>query len=104
MREILQFMIRRPCILWESFGVYCPGCGGTRAAKALIQGNILQSLWYHPLVFYAAIGLGWFLLSHAIAHPISVKTCSRYLWIGLVILIGNWVLRNLLLFLCGIPL
>ena len=25
------------CLLYESTGIFCPGCGGTRAAEALVQ-------------------------------------------------------------------
>ena len=53
-----------PCLFHLVTGAYCPGCGGTRAAKALVTGHIFQSLRYNPMVFYgaavaAAFGLAW---------------------------------------------
>ena len=39
------------CSIRRTLGIYCPGCGGTRAAKALLKGNILLSLKYNPIVF-----------------------------------------------------
>lgn len=45
------------CWVWEHWGVYCPGCGGTRAVIALAKGNLLEALYYHPAVPVLA-GLG----------------------------------------------
>ncbi|MBQ2106068.1 MAG: DUF2752 domain-containing protein, partial [Lachnospiraceae bacterium] len=28
-----------PCVVQELTGLYCPGCGGTRALKALLKGD-----------------------------------------------------------------
>ena len=45
------------CWIWEHWGVYCPGCGGTRAVIALARGELLRSLYYHPAVpVMAALG------------------------------------------------
>ena len=38
------------CWVWEHWGVYCPGCGGTRAVIALAKGHVLEALYYHPAV------------------------------------------------------
>ena len=39
------------CSIRRTLGIYCPGCGGIRATKALLKGNILLSLKYNPIVF-----------------------------------------------------
>ena len=44
-----------PCLFRSLTGLYCPGCGGTRAVRYLLQGEIGRSLWYHPLVGYMAV-------------------------------------------------
>lgn len=41
-----------PCPIYENLGIYCPGCGGTRAINALMRGEIWQSLLYHPVILY----------------------------------------------------
>ena len=35
-----------PCVFHAVTGLYCPGCGGTRAAAVLFQGEILRSFFY----------------------------------------------------------
>ena len=32
-----------PCLFHMMTGAYCPGCGGTRAVKSLLKGEILLS-------------------------------------------------------------
>lgn len=46
-----------PCLFHWITGLYCPGCGGTRAIGALLQGQLLKSFCYHPFVLYAAIAV-----------------------------------------------
>lgn len=36
------------CILYDNYGFYCTGCGGTRACMALIHGNYIESIRYYP--------------------------------------------------------
>lgn len=55
------------CIWDKMLGIYCPGCGGTRAVLALLQGKPLLSLWYHPFVLYAAVLYAGFMISHTAA-------------------------------------
>ena len=51
-----------PCLTHEYFGVYCPGCGDTRALHALVHGNILKAFDYNLLFPFAALVLGWYFL------------------------------------------
>ena len=43
------------CVFKKTVGLYCPGCGGTRALKALLSGHPLLSLYAHPAVLYFAV-------------------------------------------------
>ncbi|NNF53546.1 MAG: DUF2752 domain-containing protein [Acidimicrobiales bacterium] len=38
------------CLFRRCTGGYCPGCGGSRAAVALVQGDIAGSWAHHPWV------------------------------------------------------
>lgn len=91
------------CLLHTLTGLYCPGCGGTRAILFLLHGDFLRSFLYHPLVPYAAIVYGWFMISQSIQRlsrnriRIGMHYRDIYLWIALILLIANFVIKNLLL-------
>jgi hypothetical protein len=41
-----------PCIFRIVTGFSCPGCGMTRACRALLLGDVQGALAFHPLVFF----------------------------------------------------
>lgn len=49
------------CPIFFSTGLQCPGCGSQRAIHQLLQGNIVQSIAFNPLViiFLPYILIGW---------------------------------------------
>lgn len=60
----LKVLPSYPCGLRQLFGIYCPGCGGTRALIALFHGHFLRSLICNPaiilgglLILYYEIGV-----------------------------------------------
>lgn len=100
----------RPCLTHALTGYYCPGCGGTRAFCALLTGHPLRALYYHPIVPYTAAVGGWFMLSQSVQYlsrgkiRIGLNFRPIYLYLAAGILLGNWALRNALLFFFGIAL
>ncbi len=98
------------CVIRRIFGIYCPGCGGTRAIAAFLRGDFLTSCLCHPLVPYTALIGGWFLASQTVErlsrHRINIGMRYRdgYLWASLAILIANFLVKNLLLALWDIDL
>ena len=93
--------IMSECLFLRITGLYCPGCGGTRAIRALFTGHILKSFIYHPLVLYTAVFGGWYLISHTI-EIISKEKCAIgmryrdiYLYIALAIVALNFIVKNL---------
>lgn len=92
-----------PCMFRTLAGFYCPGCGGTRAVRELLHGHLLRSLWYHPVVVYAAVLWGWYLMSNTIQWLTREKfpVGSRYhRWYGtgaVILVVSNWLFKNFLL-------
>jgi hypothetical protein len=95
------------CVFYRLTGFYCPGCGGTRSVIALFHGDLLKSLWYHPLVIYTAVIYFGFMCSHTLykIHVPFVKAWKYhnwYLFVAAGIVFGNWIIKNVLLFCFGI--
>ncbi len=97
LREIMP-----PCSLHSMTGLYCPGCGGTRACYALMQGNIRDSIILHPMVFYLVTGYAVYMLSHLLDILTQGKVrgcyfCPYYWYIGVGILLVQFVVKNIAL-------
>ena len=91
-----------PFTLHSITGFYCPGCGGTRAVSALLTGHPLLATWYHPLVTYTVVIFGGFMLSQTLArlHIGRIKGWRFHEWhlyAAVGIMIGNFILKNILL-------
>lgn len=92
-----------PCMVHSIFGLYCPGCGGTRAITFLLEGQIVDSFLCHPLVLYTAVIGGWFMFSQSVERvsrhkiKIAMRYKDIYLWLALIIVIANFVVKNALL-------
>ncbi len=43
------------CVFHRTTGLYCPGCGITRASFALAGGNVIKSILLHPVPVYVLI-------------------------------------------------
>lgn len=91
-----------PCVLYRMLGIYCPGCGGTRAVSALFHGQLLQSLWYHPLVLYTVVIFGGFMVTQTcerlhVPRMKGWKFHSWYLYGAVAVILLNFFLKNLLL-------
>ena len=45
------------CWIYQTTGILCPGCGGTRCIVNLFQGNIKEALFSHMIFFITIIYL-----------------------------------------------
>lgn len=99
-----------PCMVHLLTGFYCPGCGGTRAVYALLQGQFVRSLVLHPIVPYTAVIGGWFMFSQTVERlsrgrlKIALHFRDVYIWIALGLILLNVLVKNLALILWGVDL
>jgi len=104
-------MLRRvwlpPCWFHLISGYYCPGCGGTRAVRALLHGRLLQSAWYHPFVPCAAFLYLYFMITQSVQRlsqgklRVGMRYRNRLVWIAVALIIGNFIVKNLLHYFYG---
>ena len=91
-----------PCLFHLLTGLYCPGW-------ALLAGNLLLSIRYHPLVAYMAVVLTAELVSFGVSR--AAKNPRYYLghekflvYTGAAIALVNWVYKNYMLVVRGVDL
>lgn len=96
--------------LWDKwFGIYCLGCGGTRALISFFTGHPLLSLWYHPMVFYGIVMYLVFMGSHAVSllsggRIRGMAFRAWYLYGAIVLMVLNFILKNILRYGFGITM
>ena len=98
---------RMPCFFDKVLGIYCPGCGGTRALTALVHGRLLEALWYHPLIPYLAVVGGGFMLTQGlerlgIRHVRGWRYQTWYLYAAIGLIVLNFIVKNVLRLFWGI--
>lgn len=74
----------------------CATCGSTRALLALLQGRILEALWYNPLIAALLLvggTLGLLRLITGRSLLIHLKPKERWVvgMLALLVFLGNWV-------------
>lgn len=86
-----------PCLFQAFTGLYCPGCGTTRALHALVHGDVATAIAMNPLLFVLVPLLGVVLL-HASGRPVPLprRAVNTLLgpWFWLALIGGYWLLRN----------
>ena len=88
------------CPIHTLTGLFCPGCGGTRAAAMLFSGKISASIVCHPFVLYGLTVFGVFMVSHTLriftrGKIQGVTYRHIYIKIAVVLLILNVLVKNL---------
>ncbi len=102
--QFVEWMARQgfPCLFHLTTGLYCPACGGTRAVRALLRGNLKMSFQYHPIVLYMAAVI----LAEAASFVISKVTKNPrwylghelgFVYGGIAVLMVNWIFKNYML-------
>jgi hypothetical protein len=89
-----------PCPFHAATGLWCPGCGLTRATHAFLRGHVMTGLGYNlftPLLF-ALIGWSWLAwMGRALDRPIPEPgAMPKQIWVGLAVAMAIFtVARNI---------
>ena len=107
--SVLYWIFRMPCLFHLLTGLYCPGCGGTRAVKYLLQGQWGKSFLYHPLILYGAAALALELLSVLTGRMLGrpLVRPGKEIWLvygGVALVTLNWIVKNGALLFLGLDL
>lgn len=88
------------CMLYVMTGIYCPGCGASRATYQLLHGHVLTAMHYNVLFvlslpFAAFYSLRWVVcwMNGRPAPPMIIQ--PKWLIAGGVVLFIFTVLRNI---------
>lgn len=92
----------RRCFFLSVTGKHCPGCGGTRAASAVMEGDIPRAFGHNALLmgglFLLVLLICYLILRITILGKIDTRLpaiSSRWLWVLLVAVVLFTVLRNI---------
>ena len=97
-----------PCVFHSLTGLYCPGCGGTRAVRLLLTGHIWKSFLHHPGVLFAAALYLWFMVSQTIERlskgklEVGLPYSDRFLYWEIVVILIQCLIKNLVKIFWGI--
>jgi hypothetical protein len=91
-----QTRIFPPCPLYAATGLYCPGCGSTRAVHHLLHGHVAAAFGYNPLLVVSLPFLAYavfrrFIRSLPPGRPLPAWT----VWAIFAVLVTFGVARNL---------
>ena len=75
---ILKSISLYECVFHSVTGLYCPGCGTTRAAREFFNVNILRSIFYNPLP--VLITLFFIILIAYDVYAVVRKDSPKYRW------------------------
>ncbi len=98
--------IKYPCIFNKVTGYCCPGCGGTRALRALLHGEILKSLYDYPPLIYGIIVYIVFMVRCTLYIFFGVRKSRdgavvKYLYIFAALMIIQWIVKLVAQFFFG---
>lgn len=97
-----------PCLFHIITGAYCPGCGVTRAIKALLNADVIGSLRLHPLVVYGvtavAVLFAYRLYCAVRKRRMAPSVFKISLYGALAVTVLNFLVKNYVLLVLHIDL
>ena len=105
--RVISEFITKECGFKKKFGLYCPGCGGSRALEELVKFDIVNSLRLNPIVLLLFITLIFLTVTYVLEkkkignknYPLIRR---NYLVVFLVFWLVFSIIRNILLIYFGI--
>lgn len=91
--------LRYECWVRKQGGFYCPGCGGTRAFFAFLEGRFVASFFYHPAVPYIGMLYIVFML-RGVLHFLTkgrmsfMRFQAGYVYAAVAIILVQFVIKN----------
>ena len=92
---VLMERIAIPCIFNKVTGLYCPGCGITRAIRSLLKGNVAESFHNNLLLYTVLPLLGIVEIIYRLTNKKYKKTYNIVLILLLISALFFGVLRNI---------
>lgn len=89
---LAAFYLRFGCPLRTLTGIACPGCGMTRALRALLRLDAAEALRMHPLVCLLPAAAVWLLLA-LLGRRLPPKTERRLLLAAALLLVAVYCIR-----------
>jgi hypothetical protein len=93
-----SFFLGTGCLFSSATGFPCIGCGGTRAAFALLHGDIAESFHFHPLLIPAVILFGTYFALLLFKGKASAKKLDKALIVFTVAAVILFIIRMILFF------
>lgn len=90
----------KECLFPTVLHLYCPGCGGTRAVRYLMKGDVIRSFLAHPIVLYALLLYIQSLIVSIYTVFIKKDNVLRtyvyiwQIWLALGIVLSVFIVRN----------
>lgn len=91
-----------PCPLYAFTGIYCPGCGSTRATHALLNGDLIAAFDFNPLMVIAIPVLAFAFVrwwasafGQSSARPLELRLAPQAIWALFAVVVVFGVARNL---------
>ena len=90
--------LRFGCLFNKITRLPCPGCGGTRACRALIRGEFIKSLYDYPPLIFAVVVYIVFMIRCFLYKYFNVKKSNdgavvKYIYIFIALVIIQWVVK-----------
>jgi len=90
-----------PCPVRAMTGLYCPGCGSSRALASLLRGHLRQAFRWNPLMVLCLPAALFYMVWASVSYVrVGHNTLDDHIppalaWAGVAVLVGYFVLRNL---------